>query len=562
MANIKKYLDLTGAEKLVDLVKAEDVKVLQSAKDYADSLADNYEKSGSVATAKQELQGKIDTVQGEVDAVEGALAEEVTRAKAAEGANATAASNAQAAAEAAQSDVDALEELVGTLPTGTTATSVVDYVNIKTAGIATDAALGELQSQLSGAQQAIDAIEADYLKAADKTELQGNIDAVDDKADENAAAIKTISDDYLKASDKTELTGKINTAQSAADAAQGHSEGVAGDLATETSERKAADEAQVARIATLEGQIVGISGAMHFKGVIEGNALPETTEGYANGDVVIFGNKEYVVNNGAFVEFGDVSAQAEAITALTGRMDSAEGRLDTAEGDIESLEGAVAKKVEQSVYDAKISTLEATDADYKTRIEALEGAVGESGSVAGDIADAKQEAIEAAAGDATTKANTAESNAKEHANSLNTAMDARVAALEAIDHEHSNKETLDGITSTKVTSWDNAATKAHEHANKTILDNITSDNITAWTNAEANAKAHANSLNSAMDSRMSAVEDKAEANEEAIKTKADASTVTGLAERMATAEANIASNTSAINSYVAISASEIEALFS
>ena len=82
------------------------------------------------------------------------------------------------AAQAAQADVDALEKLVGVLPEGTTATDVVDYVNKKTAGIATDAALAELQGQLSGAQEAIDAIEADYLKAADKTELQGNIDTL------------------------------------------------------------------------------------------------------------------------------------------------------------------------------------------------------------------------------------------------------------------------------------------------------------------------------------------------------------------------------------------------
>lgn len=93
---------------------------------------------------------------------------EETRAKLAEQA-------ALEAAQAAQKDVDDLEKLVGTLPEGTSAKDVVDYVNIKTAGIATDAALAELQGQLTTAQGAIDAIEADYLKAADKTELQGSI---------------------------------------------------------------------------------------------------------------------------------------------------------------------------------------------------------------------------------------------------------------------------------------------------------------------------------------------------------------------------------------------------
>ena len=98
---------------------------------------------------------------------------EETRAKLAEQA-------ALEAAQAAQKDVDDLEQLVGVLPEGTSAKDVVDYVNIKTTGIATDAALEELQNQLNGAEKAIDAIEADYLKAADKTELQGNIDALAD----------------------------------------------------------------------------------------------------------------------------------------------------------------------------------------------------------------------------------------------------------------------------------------------------------------------------------------------------------------------------------------------
>lgn len=96
---------------------------------------------------------------------------EETRAKLAEQA-------ALEAAQAAQKDVDDLEKLVGVLPEGTTAKDVVDYVNIKTAGIATDAALAELQGQVTAAQGAIDTIEADYLKAADKAELQGNINTL------------------------------------------------------------------------------------------------------------------------------------------------------------------------------------------------------------------------------------------------------------------------------------------------------------------------------------------------------------------------------------------------
>lgn len=90
--------------------------------------------------------------------------------------------------EAVQANVDGLAELVGELPEGTSAKSVVDYVNIKTAGIATDAALEELNNQVSGLQTAVQGIQNDYLTSEDKAELQGGIDT-------NAEAIAAIKED-------------------------------------------------------------------------------------------------------------------------------------------------------------------------------------------------------------------------------------------------------------------------------------------------------------------------------------------------------------------------------
>ena len=62
------------------------------------------------------------------------------------------------------------------------------------------------------------------------------------------------------------------------------------------------------RITTLEGQISGVTGAMHFEGVKD--AIPEDVSGYESGDVIIVGEKEYVFSDGAFVELGDTSAYA------------------------------------------------------------------------------------------------------------------------------------------------------------------------------------------------------------------------------------------------------------
>lgn len=68
------------------------------------------------------------------------------------------------------------------------------------------------------------------------------------------------------------------------------------------------------KVATLEEQIKGLSGAMHFKGVLE--VLPENTEGYVDGDVIIVGDKEYVCSENTWNLFGDVSAEGERLSDL------------------------------------------------------------------------------------------------------------------------------------------------------------------------------------------------------------------------------------------------------
>lgn len=76
-------------------------------------------------------------------------------------------------------------------------------------------------------------------------------------------------------------------------------------------------------------------------------------------------------------------------------------------------------------------------------------------------ADAKYDKVNAAS--------TAEENAKKYADELDSAMNTRVEALEAIDHEHENKEVLDGITAEKVSNWDAAEQNAKDYADETFV---------------------------------------------------------------------------------------------
>lgn len=135
----------------------------------------------------------------------------------------------------ASAKAEAIAEVKGNAQTDTKDSKTIEgvrkYVDAKTADIAS----GEAFSTLKGR---VDAIEGDYLKEADKTALQGNIDGVASrvstiegdylkKADKDAlsASIKTISDDYLKGADKTELQGGINTNAAAISVLEGADKG-------------------------------------------------------------------------------------------------------------------------------------------------------------------------------------------------------------------------------------------------------------------------------------------------------------------------------------------------
>ena len=368
MATEKKYVSLSKLTKYDELLKAkmasDDAATLASAKAYADGLATNYEAAGSVASAKTELQGKIDSVEAKADA-------------------------ASAANTATQSDLDKLEALVGTLPDTATAIDVVGYVDEKTTGIATDATVNALASRVAQAENDIDNIEKDYLKAADKTELSDAISAEATAAraaeQANAAAIKAISDDYLKSADKTALETSIAAA------------------------KKAGDDAQADIDAFLAAADVGDAAVDTLKEI-----------------------QEYINTHGeaAVTMTSNIAANTDAISALDDRV-----------GDIP--ESAVATDVVsyvQEVVGVEQTRATGVESGLNTRLAAVESAVGSSGSVATDIATAKQEAIDSAvataAADATSKANQALADAKAYADEEDEKIESRVATLEAASATH------------------------------------------------------------------------------------------------------------------------------
>lgn len=448
MANTKKYVSLDKLslydEKIKKFLADADGVALQSAKDYADSLASNYDAVGAANTALESAKAYAD---GKDTAIQAAQ-------KAADDA-AAAAGVADGKAVQAQSEVDALETYVGTF-THDTAKSVVEYINAKTDGIATSGNLEALGARVTSVEGDVATIKGDYLKGTDKTELEGKIAAVQTAVDTEKgraegieagleSRLAAVEGDYLKAADKTELQGNIDT--------------VAG---------------------ALERLTNGVS-AEEIDGV---------------NDLI-----NYVKEHGSEVTGmqGDIAQNASDISGVAGRM-------TTAEGKITAVEGAVATKVEQSAYDQKVAALEGADAGQVERIAALEAKFGGAdGSVEDMIADAKAEAIATAGTNADTKDEAVLAAAKKYADDEDAKIESRVDALEADTHTHGNKALLDTYTQTEANLAD-AVAKKHEHSNLTVLEGITSAKVTAWDAAEGNAKNFAQGLNDTMSGRVGALE--------------------------------------------------------
>lgn len=414
-------------EKIKTLIDNKDAAALKYAKDYADGLAVNYDAVGSANSA-------LEAAKAYADGKDSLIAE----AKKAGTDAAAAAAVADGKAVAAQGEVDALEAYVGTF-THDTAKSVVEYINAKTDGIATSGNLEALGARVTTVEGKVSTIEGDYLKAADRTALEGQISGVSTAVDTEKsraegieAGLRTDIDkvmgDYLKAADKTELQGNIDTV---AGAVERLTNGVSAD------------------------EIDGVNDLINY-------VKEHGTE--------VTGMQE------------DISDNAEAISGVAGRVDTLEGEMDDAQA-------AILLKAEKTYVDEQVQALQGVDTGLDNRLKAVEAQLGDGdGSVSDMIADAQAAAEATAAADATQKANKALDDAKTYADGLNTAMDTRVDALEAIEHhDHANKAELDLIASGDKAKWDAAAAIAHSHENKTVLDGITAQNITTWNTVTSKA---------------------------------------------------------------------------
>lgn len=349
---------------------------------------------------------------------------------------------------------------------------------------------GSVAKAVADAKQVIDA-DVDAVEgkadqnASDITALKGRMDAIDAETtgrmavaekdiDDLEAAVRNIQEN---AYDDTELRELIQGNADGIEALEGRADAVEAKVDTlvgsdaDKSVRTIANEELAAQLIpeaakesldTLAEIAAWIQehpdDAAAMNAAIE--ALQKQLQGIAAGEGTV---KKYVDDAIAALNIGDY-AKAADLTALAGRVTTLEGKVDV----------------------EKVSTA---------------------------IGTAKQEAIDSAVGtaaaDAKSKADAAQEAAIAKANELNTAMNSRVEALEAVDHEHTNKTVLDGITAEKVAAWDEAEGNAKTYADglntamTTKVDGIDGRLTTAegkLTTAEGNITSH--------DGRLTALEDK------------------------------------------------------
>lgn len=321
--------------------------------------------------------------------------------------------NAQAAADAAQADADALEKALGDgFSESSTATAqlaavkaTADAAAVKSdvdAALALKADASQVSADIATAkQEAIDAAAADAASKANAAEsnaksyadglnnaMDGRVEVLEEAIGSNgsvdqaiAAAVnaldatvgsQTVAEGKHVAVEVVEvdgvLTGLTVVESDIASAAA---------LAAEADTARAAEEALANRMDTAEEEIDALqeavnalNAATHFEGVVDFDPSSEdaTTEGYDAGDIVIYGNKEYIFDGAKWIELGDTTAEGQRIETLeswksTASQSIADNAANIASNDEEILElQNRAKAIEDNITNNIATKQELADA--------------------------------------------------------------------------------------------------------------------------------------------------------------------------------------------------------
>lgn len=269
--------------------------------------------------------------------------------------------------------VDALEGLVGETAVATQIANAI--AALKTELIGTDSDIAT-SNTIKGAKKYADSLNAAMDSRVDALEEAvgtggsvdskitaaiGKLDKSDTAVDGQVVSAISETDGVITVSRRALVETDIPTLSQSkvnglATSLAGKQDTLVFNSAYDASTNKAATMADVT-------EAVGdLSGAMHFEGVKE--SIPENSEGYSSGDVILVGNKEYVFDGETWHELGD-----ESIYAVKGSIVNADiaANAAIAQSKIANLTADLGKKANT----ADLGTMAGKNAtDYVAKTEA------------------------------------------------------------------------------------------------------------------------------------------------------------------------------------------------
>ena len=433
-----------------------------------------------------------------------------------------------------------LSTLVGTIPEGAGADTVIAYINKKTDGIATSGNLEALASRVTAAESDIDNLQAaigeggsvtvaiaDAKKAGTDAATaaataQATADSKTTMAEVEAKnyATKTEAQDYANAKDAA-----ISAAKAAADAAQADVDALEVKVGTVPENKTVVQmiaEAQAAatyddtalknRVATIEGDYLKAADKTELSNAI--SAEKTRAEGIEGGlrtdidaikaDYLKKADKTELANSIADVKsdvdtfLAAANIGGEAIDTLKEIQDyiSADGtaaaEMTNKIGALETTVGKAAEGENEATGLVKsVADNTAAIAAERSRAEGVEATLAQADT--DNLAAAKKYADDAITGlkigdyakqsdlDAHTGNTTVHITADERS---------KWNAAEGKAHTHANKDLLDTYTQTEENLAD-AVAKKHSHTNAAELDKIADGDVAKWNAAQANAEATA-----------------------------------------------------------------------
>lgn len=389
----KKYIDLTGLthydEKIKAVIDSKDATTLKSAKDYADSLAGNYDAVGTAETKVQELaNGQVKTNTAAITKLNGDAKTEGSVAKAVADAQAgletkisaadSKAAAAQTAADNAKKAADAVDAKVGVVPEGSTV--IAEIQKIKDSAYDDTAVRGLIKTN------------ADNITA-----LTGRADAVEGKVttlvgDDAGKSARTIANEELtKQLVPENAKESLDTLQEIAAWIQKHPDDASAmNAAIDALKTKVGDIPEGATATTVVAYIKELVDAEKVRatGVESGldTRVKAVEAKLGDGDGSVAKQIEAAVKV-------ETDARIAADSALDGKITTAQGAADKAQGDVDALKDVVASKAAASDVTALTTRVTTAEKD----IDDLQAAIAADGKVTAAIADAKKAGTDAQA---------------------------------------------------------------------------------------------------------------------------------------------------------------------